>query len=651
MTIEQGHDPPALSGGDRRRRAGGAALACAPALGADAPIRQGYQTNMWGMPTYYLLRSGAAGEARHQVRGIRRAVRQPHHAADGGAPGRPGHLCRALASSSATTKAAWSRIAMIEYVGKTARVMARKDLGLTKVEQLKGLKVANQTGSSTGNIFVDQIATKRRPEERRLPGSPHGRERHGRRHGRQDRGRHGQCRALQRDRRSRRPRQHAHGLLRRSTRCRCSWRRRRISSTRTRTPSSPISRPGSTSRDDFKEQPEQGRRRDLRVLHLEGLHDVAGHLPQGAGARRGEPGFPADLEPYMQQQAEILLKEKKIKAIPDWNKALAPGLPEEGAWRERKRHGEPGPAPSRRPYRQDASQEIRNARAENPLTQDRRARHLEFQAARAARARRLRRHGRGHVDADRQGRPAHHLAGARERAEEFHRRRRLRSAQAEGGGADRSAAEPTCARTRWRSPATSWRSPTRRRRPGRSRPGFELFDISVPEKPRRSRSSTARGRHSRGVHQLWFCDGEYVHMASGAPDFKPTHIRSTTSSTAASTCAIRRSRRRSGAGGCRARARATMSRRRRATALDMGYPRAQHQRLSAAAGPLYLGYIDGGMFVMDIADKANPKLISRWDNSPPYHRLHAHGAAAVRARPALVTDESTEDDAGRTGRS
>src|SRR3989442_14612821 len=36
--------------------------------------------------------------------------------------------------------------------------MARKDLGLTKVGELKGLKVANQTGSSVGNIFVDQIA-------------------------------------------------------------------------------------------------------------------------------------------------------------------------------------------------------------------------------------------------------------------------------------------------------------------------------------------------------------------------------------------------------------------------------------------------------------------------------------------------------------
>ncbi len=48
--------------------------------------------------------------------------------------------------------------------------------------------------------------------------------------------------------------------------------------------------------------------------------------------------------------------------------------------------------------------------------------------------------GEGMAVQDRQGRAPHHLAGARERAEEFHRRRRLRSAQAEGGGADRPAA-------------------------------------------------------------------------------------------------------------------------------------------------------------------------------------------------------------------
>src|SRR5437868_14153929 len=49
-------------------------------------------------------------------------------------------------------------IAEIEHVGKTAQVVIRKDLNLSKVEELKGRKVANQTGSSVGNVFVDVIA-------------------------------------------------------------------------------------------------------------------------------------------------------------------------------------------------------------------------------------------------------------------------------------------------------------------------------------------------------------------------------------------------------------------------------------------------------------------------------------------------------------
>src|SRR6476646_4989698 len=58
---------------------------------------------------------------------------------------------------------------------------------------------------------------------------------------------------------------------------------------------------------------------------------------------------------------------------------------------------------------------------------------------------------------------------------------------------------------------------------GQQPAGLELFDISVPEKPRSIAFLDCSGAHSRGVHQLWFCDGEYVHMASGAPDFVPSH--------------------------------------------------------------------------------------------------------------------------------
>src|SRR5262249_49509297 len=55
--------------------------------------------------------------------------------------------------------------------------------------------------------------------------------------------------------------------------------------------------------------------------------------------------------------------------------------------------------------------------------------------------------------------------------------------------------------------------------PGQKPAGLELFDISTPEKPKSIAFVDRSGAKSRGVHQLWFCDGEYVHMASGAGDF------------------------------------------------------------------------------------------------------------------------------------
>src|SRR5258705_6397599 len=58
---------------------------------------------------------------------------------------------------------------------------------------------------------------------------------------------------------------------------------------------------------------------------------------------------------------------------------------------------------------------------------------------------------------------------------------------------------------------------------GLSPAGFDLFDISVPEQPRRISHFDASGPHSRGVHALWFVDGEFVHIASGAADFQPPH--------------------------------------------------------------------------------------------------------------------------------
>jgi len=126
-----------------------------PALALES-IRQGYQTNIWGMPTYYLMRSGLL--EKHGIKVEEFAVpsgnltmqqmvaRQVDVGTYAGQSFTLGHAKGGIVA-----------IALIEYVGKTARVTARKDLGITKLEQLKGMKIANQVGSSVATVFTDTI--------------------------------------------------------------------------------------------------------------------------------------------------------------------------------------------------------------------------------------------------------------------------------------------------------------------------------------------------------------------------------------------------------------------------------------------------------------------------------------------------------------
>ncbi|HEU5018331.1 MAG TPA: ABC transporter substrate-binding protein [Pseudolabrys sp.] len=136
-----------------------AGLGLKPAFADSVTIRQGYQTNMWGMPTYYLMRSGHL--KKHGIDAKEFAVPSGNltmqqmvaRQVDLGTFAGPSFII-------GNEKGGLIAIAKIEYVGKTARLMARKDLGITKVEQLRGKKIANQTGSSVGNILVDEILPK-----------------------------------------------------------------------------------------------------------------------------------------------------------------------------------------------------------------------------------------------------------------------------------------------------------------------------------------------------------------------------------------------------------------------------------------------------------------------------------------------------------
>src|SRR5215510_11087702 len=116
----------------------GSGLVAAGALGPqvvlaqNTTIRQGYQTNIWGMPTYYLLRSGALEK---------RGLKFEEFAVPSGNLTMQQMVARQvdLGTYAAQSfiighdKGGLVVIAQIEQVGRTAQVVTRKDLNLSQV--------------------------------------------------------------------------------------------------------------------------------------------------------------------------------------------------------------------------------------------------------------------------------------------------------------------------------------------------------------------------------------------------------------------------------------------------------------------------------------------------------------------------------------
>ena len=180
--------------------------------------------------------------------------------------------------------------------------------------------------------------------------------------------------------------------------------------------------------------------------------------------------------------------------------------------------------------------------------------------------------------------------------------------------------------------------------PGLQPAGFELFDISVPENPRSITLFDRSGPNSRGVHQLWFTDGEYIHMSSGAADSKPTHAKDDQFYQCIDV-------------------------RNPSKPVEVGRwwlpgtqqgdnvaPPVRHPEFDSGFRPhntnvyperpdrVYMGYIDGGLITLDIADKAHPKMIARWDYHPPNPGF-THTVVPFFSRDLLVvSDECTRFD-------
>jgi hypothetical protein len=153
--------------------------------------------------------------------------------------------------------------------------------------------------------------------------------------------------------------------------------------------------------------------------------------------------------------------------------------------------------------------------------------------------------------------------------------------------------------------------------PGMQPAGIELFDISAPETPHSISFLDRSGPHSRGVHQVWFVDGEFIHCSSGAADFTP---RNQLDDQAYCIIDVRNPAKPVEAG------RWWMSGTAEGDddppperlAIDSGFRCHNTNVYPARPDRAYVGYIDGGGYVIDISDKARPRVISTFNPNPPF---------------------------------
>jgi hypothetical protein len=175
--------------------------------------------------------------------------------------------------------------------------------------------------------------------------------------------------------------------------------------------------------------------------------------------------------------------------------------------------------------------------------------------------------------------------------------------------------------------------------------GFELFDISQPERPRSISFFDASGPHSRGCHQLWFVDGSTVHMACADPELAPRDpkddqvYRIVDVANPSKPVAVGRWHLPGTMEGDDA-----PPPQRLPAQFDAGFRAHNTNVYPERPDRCYLAYIDGGIMVLDISERARPKMISRWTNSPPYHGFN-HTVLPLFGRGLLaVSDECVQDN-------
>lgn len=152
--------------------------------------------------------------------------------------------------------------------------------------------------------------------------------------------------------------------------------------------------------------------------------------------------------------------------------------------------------------------------------------------------------------------------------------------------------------------------------PGMRPAGMALYDISDPERPRSVGFFDTSGPHSRGAHFVWCADG-YAYLATGMPDFEPRDRRDDQIVVIVDLADPTRPREVGrwwlpGVGADDAAAPPQ-----RHPVFDSGFRAHNVNVYPRRPDRAYVGYLDGGVVILDIGDRSRPRQVSRLDYHPP----------------------------------
>ena len=175
-------------------------------------------------------------------------------------------------------------------------------------------------------------------------------------------------------------------------------------------------------------------------------------------------------------------------------------------------------------------------------------------------------------------------------------------------------------------------------KPGQSFAGIDTYDIADPQKPQKLAHFDTSGPYSRGVHFVWFTDGHYAYLSTGARDFKPRNQSDDQFLMIVDVADPRHPKEvgRWWMPGTRVGDAAVAPP--RVEPVDSGIRMHSLDISPDRPDRAYVGWIDGGFVILDISDKAHPKMIAH-DGWQSQQQGFAHTLLPIPGRNLAIQSE------------